>query len=491
MNMRAVLNQRLSLRTRLFLSMILLVFVACMLILGATYIQYQAKADDYNRFRLDRKENQIRRQLNFLVKKYRLETATDSVWSQYEADLSAITKIHKVEFSLFDLKGDPLFVTFTPLKIIANDYKISPNLLSRIREKDGARILEDSNEEIGKFQSSYSVLKTESGLPYALLFFPYFEDVSFAENELNTFLQRLYQVYLIMLVVAIFFAYFISRYVTRSLDQLRTLIGQTGFLTRNKKIHLEHATREIEGLVNSYNKMIDDLEESAERLAKTEREQAWQEMARQVAHEIKNPLTPMRLTVQSFQRRIDPNDPNFKTKIDEFSAMLINQIDTMSQVASAFSDYATLPKAQLQTNDIVALTQRAIAVFEQVDIRFESDKESLDVELDRTQWIRVMTNLIQNGIQSVEADLNPIIKVQILAQQEKAIVRISDNGQGIAEENRDKIFEPKFTTKSKGMGLGLGIVSNIIQSHNGTINYRPNPKKGTTFIIALPVTKKS
>ena len=489
MNIRTLFNQRLSLRTRLFLSMILLVFVACMLILAATYIQYQAKADDYNRFRLDRKENQIRRQLNFLVKKYQLETATDSVWRKYESDLAAITKIHKVEFSLFDLTGAPLFVSFTPLKIIANDYQIDSVLVSRIRQKDGARILEESNDEIGKFQSSYSVLKTDSGLSYALLFFPYFEDVSFAENELNTFLQRLYQVYLIMLVVAIFFAYFISRYVTRSLDKLRLLIGQTGFLTRNKKIHLENATREIEGLVNSYNKMIDDLEESAERLAKTEREQAWQEMARQVAHEIKNPLTPMRLTVQSFQRRIDPNDPNFKTKIDEFSMMLINQIDIMSEVANAFSDYATLPKAQLKANDIIALTQQAIAVFEQIEIRFETQIPSLEVELDRTQWIRVMTNLIQNGIQSVEADTNPLINVQILLKEDQVVVRVSDNGQGIATENKEKIFEPKFTTKSKGMGLGLGIVRNIIHSHRGQIGYEANPKKGTTFVIQLPIEK--
>lgn len=487
MNIRTQLNQRLSLRTRLFLSMILLVFVACMLILGATFVQYQAKADDYNRFRLDRKENQIRRQLNFLVNKYQLEQASDSTWARFEDDLIAVTKIHKVEFSLFDLQGDPLFVSFTPLKIIANDYSIDSLLVSRILQKDGARILEESNDEIGKFQSSYSLLKTESGLPYALLFFPYFEDVSFAENELNTFLQRLYQVYLIMLVVAIFFAYFISRYVTRSLDRLRLMIGQTGFLTRNKKIHLVNATREIEGLVNSYNKMIDDLEASAERLAKTEREQAWQEMARQVAHEIKNPLTPMRLTVQSFQRRIDPRDPEFRSKIDAFASMLINQIDTMSQVANAFSDYATLPKAQLQPNDIVALTQRAIAVFEQVEIDFKSTVKSQMVQLDRTQWIRVMTNLVQNGIQSVEADTTPKIKIRINCKKEKVTVTVRDNGQGIAEENKAKIFEPKFTTKSKGMGLGLGIVRNIISSHNGSISYQSKENKGTVFTVKIPL----
>ena len=486
MKLRELFNRRLSLRTRLFLAMILLVFVACMLILGATYVQYQSEADDYNLFRLDRKEKQIQRQLDYLAQKYQLESASDSTWAHYQDDLQSITKIHKVEFSLFSLKGDSLFISFTPLKIVANGYRLDSVLVSQVVQKNGTRFLEASSDELGKFQSSYSLLKGKNGAPYAILFLPYFEDVSFSENELNTFLQRLYQVYLIMLVVAIFFAYFISRYVTRSLETLRLLIGQTGFLTRNKKIHLENATREIEGLVNSYNNMIDDLEKSAELLAKTEREQAWQEMARQVAHEIKNPLTPMRLSVQSFQRRLDPNDPDLQNKINEFSSMLITQIDTMSQVANAFSDYATLPKAQLQKEDIVELTKRAVEVFEQENIEFSSSEESLLVQLDRTQWIRVLTNLIQNGIQSVGSENNPQIKVSIKAQPKWVLVRVQDNGEGIAEENKEKIFEPKFTTKTKGMGLGLGIVKNIISSHNGEISFVSKAGKGTTFEIKIP-----
>lgn len=487
MKVRELFNRRLSLRTRLFLAMILLVFLACMLILAATYIQYQTEADDYNLFRLDRKEKQIQRQLNYLVDKYQLEQASDSIWAEYEKDLRSISKIHKVEFSLFSLEGDSLFVSFTPLKIIANNYKLDSTLVDTILTKKGSRYLEESIDELGNFQSSYSLLKVDNGMPYAILFFPYFEDISFSEDELNTFLQRLYQVYLIMLVVAIFFAYFISRYVTRSLDKLRLLIGQTGFLTRNKKIHLENATREIEGLVNSYNNMIDDLEKSAELLAKTEREQAWQEMARQVAHEIKNPLTPMRLSVQSFQQRLDPNAPNLQTKINEFSSMLIAQIDTMSQVANAFSDYATLPKAQLKEEDIVELTKRATEVFEQENVKFKSDVTQQMVQLDRTQWIRVMTNLIQNGIQSVPAEKLAQIKVQIKVDGQWVEVQVKDNGQGIISQNKDKIFEPKFTTKTKGMGLGLGIVKNIITSHNGSITFQSKKGNGSTFVVKIPI----
>jgi len=209
-------------------------------------------------------------------------------------------------------------------------------------------------------------------------------------------------------------------------------------------------------------------------------------MARQVAHEIKNPLTPMRLSVQSFQRRLDPNDPDLQKKINEFSSMLITQIDTMSQVANAFSDYATLPKAQLQKEDIVELTKRAVNVFEQENIGFISSEQSLLVQLDRTQWIRVMTNLIQNGIQSVGSENNPQIQVTIEAKAKWVLVRVNDNGEGIEEENKEKIFEPKFTTKTKGMGLGLGIVKNIISSHNGQITFKSKIGVGTSFEIKIP-----
>ena len=229
-----------------------------------------------------------------------------------------------------------------PLKIIANNYSLDEELLSKIIGNIDSRVLEKNDDEIGKFQSSYSILKDEFGNPYGILFFPYFEDVSFSENELNTFLQSLYKIYLIMLLVAIVLAYFISKYISRSLETIRMKIDQTGLLKQNEKIQLKNAPRDIASLINSYNDMIDELEKSAELLAKNQREQAWQEMAKQVAHEIKNPLTPMRLTVQSFQRKFSGKDSENIEKIAEFSEILMEQIDTMSEVANAFSDFATL-----------------------------------------------------------------------------------------------------------------------------------------------------
>ena len=478
------LFRRISLRTQIFISMILLVFLACLLILTATFFQYQNESNDYNIFRLNRKENQLRKQINYLVIKNNLLQKSFEVWTKHNDEFRAIIKIHNVNYSVFDLEGKPLFTSFLPLKIIANNYTLEEDFLSTILNKSDSRILESNNDEIGKFESSYSLLKDNFGNPYGILFFPYFEDVSFSENELNTFLQSLYQIYLLMLVVAIIMAYFISKYISRSLETFREKIDQTGLLKQNEKIQLKNAPRDIASLINSYNNMIDELEKSATLLARTQREQAWQEMAKQVAHEIKNPLTPMRLTVQSFQRGFSNEDPYNEKKIEEFSQILLEQIDTMSDVANAFSDFATLPKPKLVKSDLVEITRRALEIFEGNTIKFKTSEDEIKISLDRTQWIRVTTNIVQNALQAVKQGEQPKIKVSIKKEQKNVKISFADNGIGIPKSIQSKIFEPKFTTKTKGMGLGLGIVKNIIDSHKGKIDYTTGDD-GTNFVVTL------
>ena len=480
-----IIKGKISLRTRLFLAMVLLVFTACLMILGATYFQYDAESESYNQFRMQRKEKQLLSQINYLVNKNILSNSPQEEWKEFKSDFEAVRTILSVDYSIFDLKGKPLYVNFLPLKIIANDYTIKEETINKINQNTLKRHVENNIDEIGKFQSSYRYLVDSSGADYAILFFPYFEDVSFSENELNTFLQSLYQVYLLMLVISIGIAYFISKYVTRSLETLRLQINSTGLLKRNKRIHLKNPSREIDSLVNSYNKMIDDLEKSAEKLAKTEREQAWQEMARQVAHEIKNPLTPMRLSIQNFQRRYDPLDKTNKNKVEEFSNLLIEQIDIMSNVANAFSDFAALPKAKPVLSNIVEVTKRATDMYDYENVIFSSNKKKIMYPLDRTQWIRAMTNLIQNGLQSISTKKKSKIEVYIKEKSNKVVISVKDNGMGVDPNLKEKIFEPKFTTKTKGMGLGLGIVKNIVDSHNGKISYKTESKTGTTFKIEL------
>jgi len=292
-----------------------------------------------------------------------------------------------------------------------------------------------------------------------------------------------------MLIVAIIIAYFISSYMTRPLETIRARIDRTGLLKGNEKIYISNASKEVDSLVNSYNSMLDALEESIAKLARSEREQAWQEMAKQVAHEIKNPLTPMRLTIQSFQQRFDPNDPKINQKVIDFSKIMIEQIDTMSEVATAFSDFATLPKLKIEVEDVVEITGLSIDIFEPKIIQFSSSEKEIIWNIDRTQWIRIMTNLLQNAIQAVPQDREPIIRVHIEKHAEFLKIEIQDNGSGISEENITKIFEPKFTTKSGGMGLGLAIVKNSINSLGGTITHETEENKGTIFTIQLKKQK--
>ena len=478
-------KNKMSLRLRIFISMIFLVFTATLLILGSTYYQYRTESDQYNSYRQERKENQLKRQINYLVNKHNLSNNYDD-WGDYDNDFDEITKIHSVEYSIFTTQGEPLFYSYLPLDIISNNYSLDKDFANMLVTNEEGKFTSENLTDVGKFQASYSVLKNDAGEKYAILFFPYFQDVSFAESELNVFLSTLYQIYFIMLVVAIVLAYFISRFVTRSIETIRVKIGQTGLLKKNEKIYLNNATKEIDSLVNSYNKMIDDLEDSAERLAKTEREQAWQEMAKQVAHEIKNPLTPMRLTVQSFQKNSGFKSEDEKLKLNDFCEVLIEQIDTMSNVATSFSDFATLPKTQLEKTDIVEATKKVVEIFEQNNITLETSDENIFVKLDKEQWIRVMTNLIKNSIQSIPYDRESNIKIKITESSKKVKIVVSDNGLGVSKKNREKIFEPKFTTKSDGMGLGLGIVRSIINSHRGKISYKSKNNKGTDFTISLP-----
>jgi two-component system, NtrC family, nitrogen regulation sensor histidine kinase NtrY len=259
---------------------------------------------------------------------------------------------------------------------------------------------------------------------------------------------------------------------------------------KTKKIVLQEGSREINLLVASYNKMVDELQESATKLAQSEREQAWREMAKQVAHEIKNPLTPMRLTVQSFQRKFDVSDPNIKQKLDDFSSTLIQQIDTMTSVASAFSNFATMPAQQNETLNVVKIVKLALEIFNEDYIQFSALEDEIIAKLDRTQLIRVITNLVKNAIQAIpEEQENKVVFVTVFRELGSVKIEVKDNGKGVPIENKDHIFEPKFTTKTSGMGLGLSIIKKIIENYNGTITFESEIGVGTTFLVSFPISE--
>lgn len=338
----------------------------------------------------------------------------------------------------------------------------------------------------GDYQSSYTIFSDFNANPLGILHIPYYEDDSFNDAELREFLVRLGYAYFVMILVAIFFAYFVSRYITRSLKTISDKMNETRLEKHNKKIELKGASEEVSVLVESYNSMIDDLEESAVQLATSEREQAWREMAKQVAHEIKNPLTPMRLSVQSFQRKFDPNDPKIHKKVDEYSKTLIQQIDTMSSIASAFSNFAKMPAQKSEQLNVVEVIDLALDIFTENYITFIPESKEIIAIFDRTQLIRVVTNLVKNAIQAIPENKTPKINVKVFSEENNVILTVEDNGNGVEDENKSMVFEPKFTTKTSGMGLGLPMIKNIVETYKGSITFVSKENEGTTFKVSFP-----
>lgn len=478
-----------SLRFRIFLSMLLLVVIASILIAIVTIYQYREEAKDYHHDRLLRKELAITKYIDYVLKNTTYPVETNEISSIFKNKIYEIKDINRLDISFYDLEGKLLKSSKASFLRDTSQAKLPRYILNTLENSSDKRFLKSFEEEGQKYQSSYSYITDASFKPLAILHIPYIQDDEFINKELKEYLTRMGIAYFFTLLIAVALAYFLAKYITRSLNQVSEKINETRLDKRNKKIELdENATREISNLVLAYNGMIDELESSAAQLAASEREAAWREMAKQVAHEIKNPLTPMRLTVQSFQRKFNVNDKNIDAKLDEFISTLIQQIDTMSSIASAFSTYADMPAQQDETLNVVRITKLTLDIFNEDFIYFTSEKDEIISKFDRTQLIRVVTNLIKNSIQAIEQRQpeTPRIKVSVFSENDRACITVEDNGMGISEENKDKVFEPKFTTKTSGMGLGLAMVKKIVETYGGNITFKSQEGEGAIFKVMIP-----
>ncbi len=478
-----------SLRTRIFLSMIFLVIGTSILIAVVTIFQYKEEAKDYHQQRLLRKEKNIRKSIDYVLKTTTYPVITQKVPLIFKDKIYEIKDINGLEMYLYDLNGKLLISSEAEFIKNATPSNIPKEYLTGLKNSTEKSFVAEYKLDNKRYRSAFTYITDRQFKPLAILNIRYLEDDSFINKELSEYLYRLGIAYIFMLIAAIVMAYFLSKYITKSLKTITQKIIDTRLNQRNKRIEIGNKTSyEIGTLVEAYNQMIDELEESAAQLAASEREAAWREMAKQVAHEIKNPLTPMRLTVQSFQRRFDPNDPDINHKMEEFSNSLIQQIDTMSAIASAFSAYANMPAQKDEQLDVVKVTKLALDIFNEEYITFSADDKQIIANLDRTQLIRIITNLVKNSIQAItqQNPEKPAITVHVSQNENDIILTVSDNGLGIADEHKSKVFEPKFTTKSSGMGLGLAMIKKIIETYKGSITFVSQEKKGTTFTVVLP-----
>ena len=478
----------LSLRVRIFLSMIVVIIISSVLLASISIIQFKNEAKEYHRERLGRKENAVKEHINYILSTTTYPLNTENLDLIFKDKIHELAHIHNIEINIYDLDGKLLKSSKEFFSVDKTAPPIPKYILKLVRSSIEKRYVDIKTINGVKNRSSFTQIKDDKFKPLGVLNLPYQEDDGFYDKELNSFLIRLGQVYSFMLIVAFALAYFLSSYITKSLKTISDKLNETRLNKKNEKILLSASSKEINLLISGYNQMVDELEKSAIKLAQSEREEAWREMAKQVAHEIKNPLTPMRLTVQSFQRKFNPEDPNIVQKMRDYSETLIQQIDTMTSVASAFSNFASMPAQQNETLNVVAVVELALDIFNEDQIVFESSAPEIISKIDRTQLIRIITNLVKNAIQAIpELQEEKRVAVSVKKEKDNVLIVVEDNGVGIKEEDKIRIFEPKFTTKSSGMGLGLGIIKNIIENYKGSIHFETEYGKGTRFTVSLPI----
>jgi len=331
---------------------------------------------------------------------------------------------------------------------------------------------------------------SDDGSKIGYLNLPYFTREKEFRQEVTTMILAFINIYVFLFLASILVAYFISSRITDPLKLIRNHL-QGVQLGKNPAPIQYRSNDEIGILVSEYNRKVEELANSAELLARSERESAWREMAKQIAHEIKNPLTPMKLNIQFLQRTDPAKVENYDEIMKRVTETVIEQIDNLSAIATEFSNFAKIPKPQ---NERFNLAERLRDIIKLYDYTDESDfvtqfegAEKIEVYADKEQFSRAIINLIKNAIQAIPENGNGKIIIEIVDEKESAVVKVTDNGKGIPDNLKESIFVPNFTTKTSGAGLGLAITKNIVENFKGEIWFTSEQGSGATFFIRIPV----
>lgn len=348
------------------------------------------------------------------------------------------------------------------------------------------------NESVGQlnYVSGYMPLYNNTNILLGYINVPFFPRQSSIDSEFSALLMAIINIFVVLFAFTILISVIITQIIISPLTKIRESIASMQLNKVNKPI-LYKGKDELAELVKEYNNKVAELEKYAFYLAQNERETAWREMAKQVAHEIKNPLTPMKLNIQHMQRSLKPNDPDFDQKLGRITHSLIEQIDTLSNITSEFSNLAKMPGSKFENFEFVHLIESVIELYnddENTTLDFVNHLNGPQlVNGDKEQLLRVLNNLVKNAQQAIPDHRHGHITIKAEMVNKRMKVSVMDNGVGIAVEQQERIFQPNFTTKSTGSGLGLAMVKNIIEQHKGTIQFQTQLDFGTTFIFELPV----
>jgi signal transduction histidine kinase len=465
----------LTLRVRTFLFMLLIILVAFVLTGMFSLYHFRSENKQYHFDRLTRKENAMISHLDYITNDYQGQGLTESQWRKLLVErVKEVSSIHHLDIGVYSKNG----------KFISGslNYTNDPKLFSPVINSEGTTNLPKGSEVVIVDTPPYligtSTLFNEDGDLEFIIRVPYQVRANDIPDEDYNFLRRLAFIYVALFILGIVMALFLSNYISKNMRAVSERLKEFRLNQSNEKLEWRFKD-EIGELISEYNIMVEKLEKTAVELAQSERESAWKEMAQQVAHEIKNPLTPMKLTLQMMQREKDLDE------LHGMTANLLEEIESLSHIAEAFSRFAQMPALSLDTEDVSYLTNRAASLYLDQGVRFVSTGP-LTAKVDKEQWTRVIHNLVKNAVQSIPEDRERDILITAAKADNKAMISVQDNGGGIPEDMQQKVFEPNFTTKSSGMGLGLAMVKNLVISFGGAIGFDTS-EKGTTFIIVLPL----
>ncbi len=475
-------------KTRIQFSIVLSV-VATLLIVGWTTYFYIR--DEYRRQQQDFIREKIRNVQQAYERKI-LSTGLPYPTDKALADFNQFADANAVYLNLYDINGRLLFTSLPRMydQGILNR-RIGPKAFMTLSMRQESEFI-NSQEKIGTFSyaAAYAPIRDVRNQVIAYIGVPYYANEADYHNKIGVFINTLINIYALVFVAIGILAVFLANQITSPLTFIQESIRKTKLGQKNQPIGWSRHD-EIGSLIKEYNKMIAALEESAGKLARSERESAWREMAKQVAHEIKNPLTPLKLGVQLLERAWKENDPNFDRKFERFSKSFIEQIDSLSTIASEFSNFAKMPDTKLEKLLLLPVIDQARDVFintQDADIHIRN-KTTADIIIkgDKDQLLRTFNNLFKNAIEAASTDRKCVVGVTISNDKENVMIEVDDNGKGIDPALHEKIFVPNFTTKSSGTGLGLAFVKQAVENAGGSIAFKSFADVGTTFYLTFPL----
>ncbi len=472
-----------SKRLQVFITSIILLIFAVVLF---TTVNFFIKSN------VVRQKQELLRKVNEIANKISGQVDLDALENKYEVGLVYdLAESYGTDINIFDRFGQLIVSTNPRLyqeKFIGN--LMNPVVFKKFKEKAISFNVFDENISDLTYISAYSTLTDNDLDVRGYVNLPYYSNRADLYREISDFLVTVVNIFILIFAIALIITQLVSSRITQPLIVIKNQLSRTKLGESNKPI-IWNRNDEIGLLVKEYNKMLTQLDESLNRLSESERQGAWREMAKQVAHEIKNPLTPMRLSLQHLQFSMARGDDNLKEKLAKTIELLIRQIDSLSTMAEEFSSFAKMPDPIMERTNLTAVLSDSISLNEKEmgqSIVSKLPDNPIFIQADPHQLVRIFNNLLKNAIQAIPEDRKGEIRVEMWLESPKmVIIQVIDNGKGIPENLYNKIFSPNFSTKNSGMGLGLAITKKIIEQFNGTIDFESKVDEGTTFTLSFPV----